>query len=288
MKNRFRLARTDYARETEEQKIEPQKIFYLSVEGNVTEQQYFAGISKYREELGINGRIDVEILSRSSRDTYSAPKYVLELLEEYLRLRELGQERMIEEIPVDIAKAYGEEFIRTYLENPQHLPKKERSRFVQDLRKAGYDINYRKFLSTYKNKGDEFWILIDRDSQAHTEKEITECIEHCKKSGYHCYISNPCFEFWLLLHLSDVKEEYQSQMDKIQENKKVSHRHTFVSREVTRRAHHGKGGLNFEKNYLPHVLEAAERAKAFEQDDSRLAGCVGCNLWKLIGILRDF
>ena len=44
MKNRFRLARTDYARETEEQKIEPQKIFYLSVEGNVTEQQYFAGI----------------------------------------------------------------------------------------------------------------------------------------------------------------------------------------------------------------------------------------------------
>lgn len=28
--------------------------------------------------------------------------------------------------------------------------------------------------------------------------------------------------------------------------------------------------------------------KALEQDDSRLAGCVGCNLWKLIGILRDF
>ena len=53
MKNRFRLARTDYARETEEQKIEPQKIFYLSVEGNVTEQQYFAGISKYREQLGM-------------------------------------------------------------------------------------------------------------------------------------------------------------------------------------------------------------------------------------------
>ncbi len=288
MKNRFRLMRTDYEREAEGDRIEPQKVFYLSVEGNVTEAEYFEGISKYREQLGINGRVDVEILGRSSKDTNSAPRYVLELLEEFLVLRELGQERLIEEIPLLFIQKYGEEFIRTYIQNPCEIPKKERNRFAGDLRKIGYDINYRKFLSIYKNEGDEFGILIDRDSLAHSEQEILECLQHCKKSGYHFFISNPCFEFWLLLHLSDVKEEYKDRLDEILENQKISRRHTFVSKEVSDKAHHGKSGIDFEKNYLPYVFTAARRAKMFEAGDEQLASRIGCNLWKMMDILKAF
>lgn len=288
MKNRFRLTSANYERETEDEKIEAQKIFYLSVEGNVTEKEYFEGLSKYRTQLGINKKVDVEVLKRSSKDTNSAPKYVLELLEEYLRLRELGNEKMIDEIPKEFVEAFGEDFIKKYISCPEKLTKKERNQFVTELRKIGYDINYRKYLNIYKNEGDEFGILIDRDLPAHSAENMYECIKHCKENGYNCYISNPCFEFWLLLHLSDVKEEYKERFDDILRNEKVSKHHTFISKEVSDKAHHNKGNIHFQKNYLPYVSLASDRAKMFEGDEEKLVDEIGCNLWKLIEILKSY
>ena len=288
MKNRFRLTSANYERESEDEKVAPQKIFYLSVEGNVTEKEYFEGLSRYRTQLGIDKKINVEILKRSSNDTNSAPKYVVELLEEYLRLREVGNEKMIDEIPNEFIELYGEKFIKQYLYNPEKLNKKEKNKFVTDLRKIGYDINYRKYLITYINDGDEFGILIDRDTLTHSRENMYECIKHCKNFGYNCYISNPCFEFWLLLHLSDVKEEYKNQLDDILNNKKISKKHTFVSKEVSEKAHHNKGSIDFKKNYLPNVFLASNRAKMFESNEEKLVDNLGCNLWKLIEVLKAF
>ena len=47
MRNRYRLSSNAFERETEEDKVAPQKIFYLSVEGNATEKEYFDGFSLY-------------------------------------------------------------------------------------------------------------------------------------------------------------------------------------------------------------------------------------------------
>ncbi|MCM1569517.1 MAG: RloB family protein [Roseburia sp.] len=174
------------------------------------------------------------------------------------------------------------------MESPEELSKKERNQFATELRKIGYDINYRKYLNTYKNDMDEFGILIDRDMLTHSREDMYACIKHCKDSGYNCYISNPCFEFWLLLHLSDVKEEYKDRLDEILKNEKISQRHTFVSKEVSDRAHHNKGTIHFSKNYLPYIFLAAERAKSFEGDTEKLIDSIGCNLWKLIEEMQGF
>lgn len=91
MINRYRLTSTVYDREEEYQKILPEKRIFLSVEGNETEKEYFDGVSKNREKMGINAKIDVEVLCRGKKDTDSAPQQVLELLEEYIRLREQNE-----------------------------------------------------------------------------------------------------------------------------------------------------------------------------------------------------
>lgn len=44
MRNRYRLMSTVYDREEETQKILPEKRVFLSVEGNVTEKEYFDGL----------------------------------------------------------------------------------------------------------------------------------------------------------------------------------------------------------------------------------------------------
>lgn len=288
MTNKFRLSSTAFEREEEAEKIEPQKIFFLSVEGNVTEKEYLEGLSVNREKLGINAIVDVEVLGRRKRDTNSAPQQVVELLEEYLRLREYGQESLIEEIPKEFVDTYGTDFIQNFLGNPDNVPKRQKNAFITDLMKIGYDINYRKYLHKYRNDMDEFGILIDRDMQTHSEINMSDCIQYCKKKGYACYISNPCFEFWLLLHLSDVKEEYADKLDLIKENPKVSDNHSFVSKEVSLKAHHGKGGINFRSNYLMHIDEAIVRAKEFALTDNDLIDNIGCNIWKLIERMRSY
>ena len=106
MKNRYRLSSNAFEREDEEDKVEPQKIFFLSVEGNDTEKEYFDGISANRRQLGINAVVDVQVLNRRRKDTNSAPQQVVELLEEYLRLRENGKESLIEDIPESFIQKY--------------------------------------------------------------------------------------------------------------------------------------------------------------------------------------
>lgn len=288
MINKYRLMSTSFERKKEEEKIEPQKIYFLSVEGNVTEKEYFEGISANRVKLGIDAIVDVEVLKRASHDNNSAPKYVVELLEECVRLRELGMAAFTEDIPNEFIDKYGVQFVKTFLENPDELTRKERNQFITELQKIGYDIKYRKHIHSLQRGNDEFCILIDKDRHTHSVNNLKEILEYCKKEGYSYYISNPCFEFWLLLHLSDVKEEYKDKLDLIKENKKISNNHTFVSNLVSQKAHHGKGGIKFTENYLPYVRDAMERAKEFASDEESIIEQLGCNLWKLLEMMMKY
>lgn len=117
---------------------------------------------------------------------------------------------------------------------------------------------------------------------------MADSLEYCKSKGYKCYISNPCFEFWLLLHVSDVFNEYNSKLDIIKENKKVSNHHKFVSKELSCKVNHGKGKINFKTNYLPNVDLAIERAKNFACEENDLVNEIGSNIWKLFESMRNF
>lgn len=288
MYNRYRLTSTVYDREDEAQKIIPEKRVFLSVEGNVTEKEYFDGLSKNRTKIGINAKVDVEVLRRGKKDTNSAPQQVIELLEEYVRLREQNEDDILLEVSEQFKEQFSLDFIKKFLETPDKLPKKQRNLFATELKKIGYDINYRKYLKKYNNERDEFAVLIDRDMQTHSESNMSECIKYCRDNGYKCYIVNPCFEFWLLMHLADIEAEFGDQLDKIKENKKVSEQHTFVSREVSNRAHHGKSGINFARKYLPYMDKAVIQAKKFPDDEYELVDSIGCNLWRLIEELKNY
>ena len=192
----------------------------MSAEGNATEKDYSEGVSANRRLLGINAVVDVQVLHRRRNDTNSAPQQVVELLEEYIRLRECGEESLKEDIPESFVEKYGVDIIKHFLDDEEGITKRQQNEFITDLLKIGCDINYRIFLHKYNTDLDEFAILIDRDIQTHSELNMQECIRHCLDNNYSCYIVNPCFEFWLLLRLSDVKNEYADKLLKISEKKR--------------------------------------------------------------------
>ena len=60
-----------------------------------------------------------------------------------------------------------------------------------------------KNLSELKND-DEIWIVVDTDFSPDTrtlqESDLTEVGDHCVKYRFGYAVSNPCFEYWFLLH----------------------------------------------------------------------------------------
>ena len=277
---KYRLNSSAYDRKTET--ISPIKFIYLSVEGNLTEKEYFHEISKFREEIGINARIDVHVLGRANKDTKSDPKYVIELLEEFINTRKNPEENLVKEL----IEIFDRDAITKYIEERENLEDKQVKEISKHLELINYDLEYRLFLNKYSNDIDEFGIVIDRDKKSHTKEKMSEVINHCIKNGYLCYISNPCFEFWLLMHLIDFDIEDQEYLGQIYENAKKSNKHTFVSYELSRYANHGKSKIKFEKNYLYNIDKAIKQSKKFELQPIGLIESIGSNIGDLIQKLR--
>ena len=278
--SKYRLASSAFQRSEESGIQEPLSVFFLSVEGNDTEVKYFNGVKAYKDVLGISVLIDIEVLNRKSKDTNSAPTKVIELLEEYIAIRGTDDKHIIDELRSEFKTKYPREFIEKYVNNPKKVPKNERVAFDNDLQLLGFDIEYRRYLRKYNNDNDVFCVIIDRDEHSN----INECLRYCKERKYNIFLTNPCFEFWLLLHLVDVKKDYS--YEQILKNERFSNIHNFISKEVSTFAGHGKKNINFDKNYLSRIDLAIQRANEFETNVDNLVDKVGTNIGDLIVLLR--
>ena len=282
MTSRFRLRSSAFTRTDEEVKASPKRMIILSVEGDQTERRYFEHLNDHLD----NSLIKVEVLRHRRGDGYSDPQYVIELLNEYKDLRE--GDLIPEELPLTFLKTYSKDFVSRYLENPASIKPAEYNRFKEELILIGIDIEYRKYLKTFTNEDDLFGIIIDRDCDSHSKELMERCISICDERGYSCYISNPCFEFWLLLHLCNVKDEFSE--EKLQEllvNEKVSNSHTKTSLEVSNRAGHGKNisKATFDSQYYPNISTALIHAKEFTSELPQLLDSLGTNVPQLMNIL---
>lgn len=279
----YRLGSNSLFIRPHEDSIEPKRVVFLSTEGTKTEVQYFHFIEQYREQLGIDAIIHIEVLRR--HDTNSDPENVLDLLEEYIHFRENNIfEKSIDSLRI---KEYPVNFIKSYLEDPSNLPQRERKRFEAVLMEEHLDLLYLDFLSKYQGKDDAFGVVIDRDCGSHSLEQMTSVQEKCKAKNYLCYITNPCIEFWQLLHVSDVATEYAESLNDILENKLDNKKNSFVSNLLYEKTGQRKAiqTRTFEKFYLPNIDLAIKRAKGFATSDQLLEK-LGSNLWELIEFLR--
>jgi len=144
---------------------------------------------------------------------------------------------------------------------------KEEAEICKALKAESIDLIYRKKLKELSRPDDIVAAVIDKDNNQRCVLE--EHIEKCTKSAYRLYLTNPCFEFWLLLHLCDVKAE--------------SIDSTVCQAEVSRLAHHGKknGNKIFNSTYYPNIPNAIERSKGFATELNKIINETGTNLLEL-------
>lgn len=140
----------------------------------------------------------------------------------------------------------------------------------------------RKAVKEYDNffTGDELCIVVDRDRKSFKEEQYQKLCEANKQKEIRFCISNPCFEFWLLLHLCDCSEYDKS---KLIANKRTGRR-TQVEKYLKGKllGTYNKTRIQFEKNFLNKIYSAIENAKLYETDIIKLKDNLGTNIGLLI------
>lgn len=280
--SKYRLSSSAFERIDEANKISPKKMIFLSVEGDETERTYFQHLN---EHLNLS-LIQIEVLRHKRGDGYSDPEHVIELLDEYLNVRK--GELVPDSLMKALLEKYAYEDLHKYLLQDMSLDPSLRKTIKTELLKIGIDLEYRRYLQSFDKETDYFAVVLDRDCGNHDRQLLLECIEICANKNYGCYITNPCFEFWLLLHLCDIANEFSAEeLEVLRINPVISNQHTKISFEVSKRAHHKKAisALKFEKYYYANIRQAIQHSKNFATEFPAILDNLGSNLHKLFDVI---
>ncbi len=130
------------------------------------------------------------------------------------------------------------------------------------------------------NKADELWMIIDKDRW----KNIPTIIELCKKQG-NMFVagSNPCFEFWLLLHVKNISDITLEETDLLLENGKISNRKRYIDTYLGSILDDGYNKTNPKpERFFPHIKLAIKQGKELNSTNEDFPTNLGSHVYKIV------
>lgn len=281
-------------------KVRPK--FMIVSEGHVTEPRYFQALAEHREVSGISDAIDVVVLQRERFDAgVSDPVRMVDLLDDYMEALRSGRHTlnlMIEQMCGHLPSP-DPELRQIAKERCASMADKEG--FVKDPGAVfavlaqmcseyyGKEIEGEpEELPDYREDIDRICVVIDRDRDNRGAGKMDEFLRRCARSGYAPYISNPCFELWLLMHF----DEYDA-MDRSKLLRNPMHgTKRFTESELDRILHdmfnRGYKKTSFDAiTFLQRTDEAISRSMSSCVDPYRLKSELGTNVGLLVKDLKD-
>jgi len=295
------------------EKLQPKTRYFLTFEGEKTEYQYFQGIIDNQHELGINELIDIIPLSRHHIEkSWSNPEKACHLFIKDLRERESGEQTvgtLISHVTDWVMERKGvpsKAQVFTHLKNhlaelgykPEDYVTEHNKTEVTKCICSSLDElrlvevspetigQFRKDLKVQKhfNKrdGDIACLIVDRDADSFTSEQYDSVVEKCEKEHIDLYVTNPRFEFWLLLHFLDknrIKCENICQ-------KRETGKQPYLEQELNRYCRGvSKRQIPFDL-LVDKVDTAIENEKEFCEDISGLKKTIGSNIGQLMTELK--
>lgn len=184
----------------------------------------------------------------------------------------IAEEKYFEE--VKSIDQFNDELVYLHLlKRPKRDTKSAPKHVFNKLRKEAKDeYNF--------GKKDELWMIIDTDDW----QDIPEIIELCKSQGnMYVAVSNPCFEFWLLLHVCKFDQLSDEEKEELRKNEKVSTRKNYVDLLLGNKI---EGGYNKRrpraKRFMEYIEIAVEEAKALDRKGEVFPSDLGSHVFKVI------
>lgn len=239
------------------------KKYFLVFEGNRTEGIYFNAINELKDKIGINPLIEIISIERTyTEEGWSNPKKILEQLLKDLEEIENGKfsyktlvDKIIEIIMEDekffskISKETSSkeiiEDIKNEIESLDSIVEniEEDCKFFLNMIIKNFFLTIEEIPNiletvlknienkqiTYSEDIDKMCLIVDRDKKSFKEGQYNYVKEECKRKNFKFYVTNPCFEFWLLLHFDEV---HSINREKLLENKRASSKVRYVESEL--------------------------------------------------------
>jgi len=132
---------------------------------------------------------------------------------------------------------------------------------------------------------DYICIIFDRDNLP--EEQIIRAIKYSKENKNHLlFFTNPCFEFWLLLHTEDVYKLGINEQRNIFNNATVTQTYKYIGSLLKVKKMIKRKKINF-NNYIDFINQAVENEKPFNKEINLMLKCLGSNIGSLILQLRS-
>lgn len=179
---------------------------------------------------------------------------------------------------------YFEALKKNYRFNKDRIEIVSLRRDTEDTKSAPKYVfeNLEKIKDEYDlGSNDELWMIIDRDRNG---KNIEKYSAKCKStSNFYFALSNPCFEFWLLLHLKDTTGFTADELSLIFENRKVGRKKTYLKKLLSNILPDGYNEANLQpERFLNNIEDAIFRAKNMSIDGEDYPKTLGTDVYKLI------
>ena len=293
------------------------KKYFLVFEGNRTEGIYFNAINELKDKIGINPLIEIISIERTyTEEGWSHPKKILEQLLKDLKeiengelsyktlidkimwiiiedekfsskiLKEISPEEIIEDIKNEIESLDNIvenieedcEFFLNMIIKKFFLTIEEIPNILETVLK-----NIENEQITYSEDIDKMCLIVDRDKKSFKEEQYNYVKEECKKKNFKFFVTNPCFEFWLLLHFDEV---HSINREELLENKRVNSKVRYVQSELKKYFPYNKNRYNAEL-LIEKIDLAIENEKSFCEDIEEIKDELGSNVGLLIQELKE-
>lgn len=297
---------------------EARKKYFLVYEGEETEQIYFDAVNEQKDILGINPLIELVPVMRSySEAGWSNPKKILDrvllnleedekkiisyetllnwIMEYLFDLKVLTRSGVMSKNVWTVLCTACQETIHVRLQDDVTDMEKTCTELLEILAKETQIIHVVDDVSkiikeqaiTYAEGLDKICFIIDRDRESfvsHPENDqYSYVLNKCKDNGFGFYLTNPCFEFWLLLHFDEVMN---LDMGKLLENPKVTSKRRYTEQQLRVLM----PGFTKAKYNVAELMQRIDKAilneKRFCEDDQELEHTVGSKVGLLLEELR--
>lgn len=289
-----------FAQERETAIFDYRKKYFIASEGAATEPKYFEKLndSIIKENVSV-----INILRDYAYQGYSNPTHVVKLLQTFIansfegitvqelknKLANWAHENPnkinLDSILTKINQIYKSENSRIPYDNLENL-------FMLLFREEVYEDvikNFAKYVMaqdvTYSPVRDTLNMVIDRDKDSFSNEQYDNVVKFCNDNNVNIYVSNPCFELWLLMHFDEFDKENKADLFL---NKKVNASgKRYLEKRLNEICRFKKNCIDFSK-FEHGIKKAIEREKDLTEDITKIKYELGTNVGILVNnILTD-
>lgn len=297
---------------------EVNKKYFLVYEGSDTEDLYFEGIQEQRQKVGIDPLIELVPIVRSySEEGWSNPKKILDRMLQYLQESETGavsyetlmnwiMDYLYEEEILKTSKVESKNMWETLKWICQEKLQVSESDIVENLNETckQFAVYFKEASTidalvdnvpriienraiTYDENVDKICFIFDRDRDsfvAHSGKnQYEDVLNICRKRKFGFYLTNPCFEFWLLLHCDDISDLDE---DMLLDNPKVRAKRRYTEQKLREKMPKYRKSVYDTNWFIERINIAIKNEKNYCKNEEELEHSVGSRVGILIQELR--